>query len=405
MRASRQLVGESGALLAGSITNGLAAYGFIALGTRGLGAADFSPVAIVWVFWAFSAALLTFPIQHWVIRQMELERHSGGVRASLGRVAALAGGVAAAEGAAAAAWRESLFGEASWAWPLVVAAVAAGAGLLGLVRGLLAGAGRYPAAAVVIGGENLIRLAVAAVLLALDAGPLLLAAALATGPLVVLLFPGALRLGARSAEPPSTGLVGAAGLSVLLAQLVLNGGPPVLLFLGGSEAEVTALFAALALFRAPYLVALGLTVRSTAPLTRLVVERGRRGLRRPALAAAGGSLALAILAFGAAWPLGPPLARALFGPGTDLRGPAMGAIAAGCVLALASLALTVMLIAASARAALVGSWVLATAAGVLVLVLGRRLGPVDRVAAAFNAAQLGAVLAALAALLRPKTAR
>jgi hypothetical protein len=132
-------------------------------------------------------------------------------------------------------------------------AVAAGAGLLGAVRGLLVGSGRYRAAAVVIGGETVVRLVVGAALLMAGGGPLLLAAALATSAAVALLWPGILRV-------PGPRLVSA---------------------MGGSETEVTALFAALALFRAPYLVALGLTVRATAPLTRLVEEGGRGWRPRP----------------------------------------------------------------------------------------------------------------------------
>jgi O-antigen/teichoic acid export membrane protein len=396
MRASRRAAGESGALLAGSLANGLAAYGFIALGTRGLGPEGFAPVAIVWVFWAFSAALLTFPIQHWVIRQMALDGHSGGVRAAVGRVALLAGTVAAGEGLAALAAGRRLFGEASWVWPVCVAGVAVGAGFMGLVRGVLAGSGRYRAAAVAIGGENLVRLAAGAALLAAARDPRLLAAALVSGPLIAVLWPGVLRLDPVAGPRPPTGLVGAAGLSVLLAQIVLNGGPPLVAVLGGADAEVTALFSALALFRAPYLVALGLTVRVTAPLTRRVEEQGRHSLRKPALATAGATVALGAAAFGLAWPLGPPLIRGLFGEGTAPSGPVAGAAAAGCVLALGGLALTVVLIAAAARRVLVLSWVAAAAAGAVVLAVTQSLEPSGRVVAAFCAAEAVAVAAAAA---------
>jgi hypothetical protein len=269
---------------------------------------------------------------------------------------------------------------------------------MGLLRGVLAGSGRYSAAAVAIAGENVLRLAVGGILLAVDRDPRLLAAALLAGPAVALLWPRAWRLDPKAGPRPSTGLVGAAGLSVLLAQVVLNGGPPLLAALGGAEAEVTALFAALALFRAPYLVALGLTVRATRPLTRRVSEGGRGSLRRPALAAAGLTVALAAASFAAARPLGPPLIRALFGPGTAPSGPVAGAAAAGCVLALGGLALTVMLIAAAARRALVVSWLTAAAVGAVVLVATAALEPVARVVAAFNAAEVVAVLAAAAAL-------
>ncbi len=398
MRASRRAAGESGALLAGSLTNGLAAYGFIALGTRLLGADGFAPVAIVWVFWAFSTALLTFPIQHWVIRQMALDGHSGGVRATLTRVSLLAALVAVGEGLIALAAGQSLFGDRSWVWPLCVTGVAAGAGFLGLVRGVLAGSGRYRAVAVAIGGENLVRLAVGTALLAVDRDPRLFAVALVSGPLIALLWPRVLCLEPTGGPRPSSGLVGAAGLSVLLAQVVLNGGPPLLAALGGGEAEVTAVFSALALFRAPYLVALGLTVRVTAPLTHRVAEKGRGSLRLPALAVAGATVALAAAAFGGAWPLGPPLIRALFGAGTEPTGLVAGAAAAGCVLALGGLALTVMLIAAAAGRALVLSWVAAVAAGWVVLAVTGGLEPAVRVVTAFNAAEAVAVVAAAAGL-------
>jgi O-antigen/teichoic acid export membrane protein len=397
MRVSRQAAGASGALLAGSLVNGLAAYGFIALGTRSLGAEGFAPVAIVWVFWAFSAALLTFPIQHWVIRQLALDGHSGGLRAAVGRVALLAGVVAAGEGAVAWGARRPFFGDDSWVWPVCVVGVAAGAGFMGLLRGVLAGSGRFHAAAVAIGGENVVRLATAA-LLAAGRDPRLWAAALLAGPAVGLLWPRAFRFDPASSTRPATGLMGAAGLSVLLAQIVLNGGPPLLAGLGAGEAEVTALFTALALFRAPYLVALGVTVRATAPLALRAAEGGRRPLRRPALAATGLTLILAAASFALAWPLGPPLIRALFGAGTAPSGPVTAAAAAGCVLAVGSLALTVMLIAASSRVGLVASWGSALAVGAAVVAGGVALDPTARVVAAFNAAEAVAVLAAVAAL-------
>ena len=406
MHARTEPRGGSAALVVGSAVNGLAAYGFIALGTRGLGAARFAPVAVVWVFWAFSAASLTFPVQHWLIRQMQLDGHAGGARAALVRVGALAGAVAAGEVLVAALWRNRLFGDEHWAWPLVVAGVAAGAGLLGVVRGLLAGSGRFAAAAVAVGGENVVRLAVGAAVVACGGGPLALAAVLVSGPAVVFLWPGLLRsTGPRVPGRPAAGLVGATALSAVLAQVALNGGPPVLAALGGEEAEVTGLFLALALFRAPYLLALGLTVRATAPLTRLVAEGGRRRLRERAWAAAGISVVATAAAFGVGWALGPRVIRTLFGPGTDLSGALTGAVAAGCVLALGSLALTVMLIAASARLALAASWIAACVIGAGVLAAGAGLGASARVVAAFTAAELSAVVAGLGTLLWPRSDR
>ena len=49
---------------------------------------------------------------------------------------------------------------------------------------------------------------------------------------------------------------------------------------GGAPAEVTALFAGLALFRAPYTLAVGLVAALTGRLTTLVVQGRRAALRR-----------------------------------------------------------------------------------------------------------------------------
>lgn len=392
---------DSSALLAGSVANGVLAYVFIAVGTRAVGADRFAPVAVLWAFWALSAAVLTFPVQHWVIRQMEVDGSPGGVRAALPRILGWIGAVVAALTGVAAGFRADLFGEgASWAWPALVAGTAVGSGYLGMLRGVLAGSGRYRAAAVVIGGENAVRVVAGALATAFGDDPALLGIALLTGPAIGLGWPGALRLGRPHPEPPAGALLGSAGVSLLLAQIVLNGGPPLLSALGGAEAEVTALFTALALFRAPYLLALGLTVRITAPLTRLVEDRRVAEVARITRLGTGAVVAASAAAAAAAWWAGPWLIGVLFGEGTEPSATGAAGIAAGCTLALGSLALTVMLIARSGSAALTGSWVLAALAGAAVLAAGSRWAAFDRVVVAFLAAEGVAVLAMAAAMER-----
>ena len=55
-------------LAAGSVLAGVLAYAFFAASTRALGAADAAPVAVLWSYWGFAAAGLTFPVQHWITR-------------------------------------------------------------------------------------------------------------------------------------------------------------------------------------------------------------------------------------------------------------------------------------------------------------------------------------------------
>ncbi len=78
----------------------------------------------------------------------------------------------------------------------------------------------------------------------------------------------------RRAAAPLRFLSGASS-GQLLAQATLTGGPVLVAVIGGAPSAVTALFAGLALFRAPYTIALGLV----SPLTgRLTVLLGSRAL-------------------------------------------------------------------------------------------------------------------------------
>jgi len=390
---TRRATGESSVLLVGSAVNGVFAYVFVAIGTRAVGAEGFAPVAVLWTFWALSAAVLTFPLQHWVIRQMAIDGDAGGVRAALPRILGWVAGVVGALTVIAAVFRAELFGaEASWVWPALVAGTAAGSGYLGMVRGLLAGAGRYGPAAAVIGGENVVRVAAAVIAATVSADAAAFGMALLAGPIAGVFRPSVLP-GAPPATPPDRALLGSAGIGLLLAQIVLNGGPPLLAALGGSEAEVTAFFAALALFRAPYLLALGLTVRVTAPLTRLVEDRRFEVLGRITRLGAAATVAAAAAAAGVGWAVGPAVIRVLFGEGTDPSAAVTAAVAAGCTLALGALGLTVALIARAASVALSASWAASVAGGGIVLVIASGWPAVERVVLAFVAAEAVAVAA------------
>jgi len=61
---------DTTALGAGSLVTGLLAYVFFALSTRSLGASAAAPVSVLWTYWSFAAAALTFPLQHWIARSV-----------------------------------------------------------------------------------------------------------------------------------------------------------------------------------------------------------------------------------------------------------------------------------------------------------------------------------------------
>src|SRR5206468_5865581 len=100
---------------------------------------------------------------------------------------------------------------------------------------------------------------------------------LAAGGLIGIAWPSALAFsrGGAGAPPdfPLASLGGAAG-GQLLIQVVLTGGPVALALAGGSPRQVTAMFAALALYRAPYTLAMGMLSQLTGALTRFLARTG-----------------------------------------------------------------------------------------------------------------------------------
>ena len=174
------------ALAAGSVVSGLLAYVLFALVTRGLGAEAAAPVSVLWTTWAFAAAALTFPLQHWITRSLVAGR-GGDVGAAATRVAVLVTAVALALGLLAWLLRERLFHRDDAWFPLLVVLVTLGSAAVGVVRGSLAGRGRFSAVAWSLVAENALRcVLVAALLLADVRDPELHGLALAAGGLVAV---------------------------------------------------------------------------------------------------------------------------------------------------------------------------------------------------------------------------
>ncbi len=291
------------------------------------------------------------------------------------------------------AMRGRFFGSSSLSWPTLVALVAAGSALMGFVRGVLASRRRFVATGAAIGAENVIRLVAGAAVAAAGGSIFLYGIALALGPAAALAWPSVARLERGGGRPQQIAeFFGGVGGGILLAQFALNAGPAVLAALGGAPAEVTALFATMALFRAPYLVALGFTTQLTGPLTGLVVagnettlDRIRRRLTRGTLAAAA---ALALLA----WIAGRAVVDAIFGADVAPEPWIVAAIAGGSVLAVGGLGLVLLLLARAAMLPILRSWAVALAVGTAVVVVGPGAALAD-VTAAFLATEATAMLA------------
>ena len=395
-------------LAAGSVGAGVLAYVFFAASTRAVGATDAAPIAILWSWWGFAAAGLTFPVQHWITRTATAAGE-GAVRSAWAVPVRLVLGASAVAGGAAWLARETLFAGDAW-FVLLTVLVGLGAGGMGVVRGLLGARRRYAAVGAVLVAENLVRCLAAAVLVALDVDdPVAYGVALVLGYAACAAWPSAWRT-RRGGTPGAPGgaasagtvLGGAAGAQVV-GQAVLTGGPVLLALLGGSPTEVTVLFATLALYRAPYTVLLGQVVQLTGALTRLVVAGRLDRMTRVehgvlALTAVGVSVGAAV----GVW-LGPWLVRLVFGDEVSVEQGVSVALAVGSVLALATLVQGVVLLAYGHPQRTLLAWLLALVPAALVLVASPG-SPITTVAIAFLVAEGVAWLSLVAVTRRARGA-
>jgi O-antigen/teichoic acid export membrane protein len=391
---------STGFLAVASAVNGLLAYVFFAVATRSLGAETTAPVSVLWTYWSFAAAALTFPLQHWITHSVTAHGGEGQVRSGLPRMAGVMLVVSAAAGLVAWLLREPLFRRDDAWFPLLVGLLTFGSAYIGVVRGALSARGQFVGLGWALMGENGVRVVgVAALALAGVQDPVLYGLVLVGGQLVGLAWPTALVF-SRGVDRPPTGsplaFLGGASAAQVLGQTVLTGAPVLLALRSGAPAQVTALFAGLAVFRAPYTLALGVVPQLTGRLTLLASRGDAPALRRvrnlTAVVTLVGLLPVGLLA---AW-LGPPVLRLVFGDDVVLEAPAVVLVAVGSAVAVANLVLTVLAMAHGRPATVVRAWLLGVVAAALAF-LALDVAELERTATAFLVAEAVAFLALLVA--------
>jgi O-antigen/teichoic acid export membrane protein len=400
-----RLFKESGTLATGTVVGGLLAYGFFALAIRTLGASDAAPVSVLWTYWTMTAAILTFPLQHWTIRLLT-RGDEGTLARSQRRLWVGTAVVSVFSGLLAYVARDVLFHDRTVAYPIMAAGVTAEAALSGLVRGALAGRGRFTATGVSMAAENLVRVALGGVAAVAGGGAIAFGLVLVAGPLSGCFWLSSLRFDRSSGTGSiASPLALASGLATgsLIAQVVLMGGPVALAALGGAPRQVTALFVTLAVWRAPYLVALGVAPRFTPALTRMTVARDeqrllsvRRWILLVVLGASAGAFLAGATIFG-------PVLRVVFGTEIVLDWQTAALIGVGTAVAVGNLALLLLMLALGTSRPVNRAWLIAVAVVAAILV-AVPTAPLDRVATAFVAAQLTAFALLLAAPLRGQQA-
>jgi O-antigen/teichoic acid export membrane protein len=371
-RSSRR---DTVALATGSLANGVLAYVFFAMATRSLGASTAAPVTVLWTYWSLAAAALTFPLQHWIARTVAADAAEGFVHRTRMRVAAAVAGASVVLAGAAWLLREQLFHRSDAWFPLLVGAVTIGAAVVGYVRGVLTARNRFTQLAIAVALENGVRCVAAGALIASgDESAVGFGVVLAASSFSVLLWVSTLRL--DPALPETTdgqhsplAFLSTASAGQLLGQAVLTSSPVVLTLSGGSAAQVTALFATLALFRAPYTLGLGVVAQLTGRLTRLVVEGDLSALRTFRRGVVAGTVVTTAVAAVLGATIGPWLVRVIFGPGVALGHGVTSIVAAGSALAISGLVVTVALLAHGRPSAVLVSWTAAVTAGAAAFVV------------------------------------
>jgi len=395
----RRAARDSLALTVGSGLAGLLAYVFFALATRSLGVERAAPVSVLWSWWAIAAAVLTFSVQHWIIATLAGDGHETTVARSMPRIALAGGALAVLTGVVAFAARGILFDDGGVAFPAMVAVLTAGSLFTGIVRGALAGRRRYVASAACLVSENAVRVAGAVAAALAGAGAVAFGVALVVGSLTGLIWVRALRFEhshprSHPVRNPMALMSGIAGGS-LIAQVVLTGGPVALAVVGGSPAEVTSVFVALAVCRAPYVVALGVAPQLTGWLARLAGQGQQTRLARLRAGTAVATLAAAGLAALLAIGVLPWLLRGIFGPDVELATGLLVMLGIGTAVALGNLVLLLLLLALQRPRSATWAWTaaLVVAAGWLAAGFDE---PATRVVVAFLLAQVTAFVVLLA---------
>ncbi len=388
-----------------SVVAGIGAYAYVVLGTRHYGSRAFAPVGVLWSLWSAEASVVTFPIQHWIVRGLHIDPTGARLRRELVGVAMAVTSLAVVLGAAAALWRHSVFHRGSFVYPALVALVTVGMAGVGASRGLLAGRGRFRETALSIAIENLLRVAAGVVVVAASGGVPAFAVALLAGFAVALFWPTAFRLAPWQAGATRErfaadfgGLVGAS----FVGQVLLSAAPVIVAVLGGSDREVTATFAAFALARAPMVVAVFVSVMLTAEFARWVAIGRLDLIRRVTGLTAAATVAASAAATLAAWAIGRSVLHVVFGRTVDTTRLVVATIALGCTVALGVLVLTLLLVVQRRSGSAFAATVLGVVVGAVSLAFVGHGAPA-RVGIAFAVSQVTtfAVMVAIAVSVHP----
>jgi O-antigen/teichoic acid export membrane protein len=379
-RAGRR---DAALLSAGTIGSGLLAYAFNVLAARALGPEAFAAIGALWAGMFLVAVLLFRPLEQTVARTVaDLVARGADARSAIRTTAWLGGSVAVfACLACVAAWgpiTDGLFGGRS---ELTVALVAglAGYALSYFARGLAGGVRWFGGYGLVLLADGGIRLLVALPLLVWASTTLAavaIAAAAVGGALAPLLSRDRGRLtkvsGDGQSAPFALGAAArfAAPAAVMAGceQILLSGGPLIVLIQGGEGAAATAgvLFAAALLVRAPVFLFQGVAASLLANFTTYRAEGDFERLHRATVKVAAICAGIAVAGALGALVAGPLAMDLLYGAGFEATRGDLALLSLGIGGFLAASTFSQALLAAGESGAAAWRWAVATIVFVII---------------------------------------
>jgi O-antigen/teichoic acid export membrane protein len=358
-------------MVVGTIVSAGAAYAFQLVVGRALGPEQFAPITVLWTIQFLVFTTVFLPMEQLTIRRLAAAEPESAPR----RLFLLAIVVAVVVSTAFGALTLERLLDSRPVFLGVIVVLISTYGGFALARGALAGRRRFDDYGWATMTESVVRLAVAAGLIALGAGVTGVAWSLIPGALVVYLW-HPFRGTASDGEPATAAGSGATLATFVTAnaasQTVVAAGPLVVGALGAGAKEVSVFFETFLLFRAPLTVAYSLVARVLPPFTRMAESGGRPALARWAVRL---GIAAAVFA-GAGFVIGDLIGADLVAIflGAEFRPDRLVAAYAisGVVIATTALFVQQMLIALRATGYLAIAWFggLATAALVVAVTSG-----------------------------------
>ena len=406
----------SGAMLA----TGILAYAFHVLAARSLGPTAYGQIAVLWAALFLIAVVVFRPLEQTLARSISDRIERGEetrtvVRSVLQLFVAV---LLALSLLAVPAWgpvTERLFVGSNAMTALLLGGIFA-YGVSYIVRGLLGGASWFGGYAVLLVADGVGRLALALPLVFIASPEVAAFAVLGAGLIgaVAPFFNGTRRITRlaehRAHEEPfqvgaALAFAGPATVMAAADQVLLNGGPLLVMLGGGPEATKAAgiIFAATMLIRIPGFLFQGLAASLLPNLTRLNAADEAPQLERAVLRMSGVLIAGGLAMTAGAALLGPQVMNGLYGAAYDAGRSELSlmALGVGCYLASGTLSQGLLALDSGWRAAV--AWAVAAIlfVALYLLVSGDELG---RISIAFFAASVVNVLL-LVIVLRTRVAR